>query len=69
MLFSNKIPAKCAYCQKGNTLADGNVFCLKYGVMSPEGKCHKFRYDPLKRTPPPPAMPNFKKLKDADFSL
>ena len=53
----------------GHTLGERKVLCIKKGVMPPEGHCKKFRYDPLKRTPPRPAVPDFSRLKDTDFTL
>lgn len=69
MLFSKTIPPKCGYCKHGCKLNEEKIACLKKGVMAPEGQCRKFRYDPLKRTPTRPALPNFSQLKEKDFSL
>lgn len=69
MLFQKKIDPRCAYCKRGTTLADGNVLCPKKGVVTPAGSCHAFRYEPMKRTPPKPMLPDFSKLKDEDFTL
>lgn len=69
MLFEKKIEPRCAYCARGSELADGQVICLKKGVVSAGYSCRAFRYDPLKRTPPKPAALDFSKLKDEDFTL
>lgn len=69
MLFTKKMEPRCDYCQRGTPLGDSKVLCIKKGVMPPEGHCKKFRYDPLKRTPPRPAVPDFSHLKDNDFTL
>jgi len=69
MLFEKKIEPRCAYCEKGVTLNENSVLCIKKGVVSPGAHCRAFRYDPLKRIPSRPAMPDFSKLKDEDFVL
>ena len=69
MLFEKKMEPRCAYCARGTDLADGNVVCRKKGVVTAGYSCRAFRYDPLKRTPPKPVVPDFSKLKDEDFSL
>lgn len=69
MLFNKKIDPQCAYCQRGKTVDPNTVLCRKKGVTQPEDSCPAFRYDPLKRVPPAPAVPNFSKLKDEDFVL
>jgi len=69
MLFQKKIDPRCAYCRRGAALADGTVMCPRKGVVSAAGSCRAFRYEPMKRTPPKPALPDFSKLKDEDFTL
>lgn len=69
MLFTKEIEPRCAYCKRGTPLDEDQVACLKKGVVSPGASCRAFRYDPLKRVPPRPAAPDFRKLKDEDFSL
>ncbi len=47
-----EITKKCALCEVGRLSADGkSVFCEKKGVMDPDDKCGRFKYDPLKREP------------------
>ncbi len=69
MLFAKKIEPRCAYCARGTDLADGQVICLKKGVVSAGYACRAFRYDPLKRIPPKPVKPDFSKIRDEDFKL
>ncbi len=69
MLFTKKIEPRCAYCKKGVALEEDSVLCIKKGVVSPGWHCRGFRYDPLKRVPPPPASPDFSKFKTEDFVL
>ncbi len=69
MLFRKSIEPRCAYCQRGGTLENGEVICVKKGVV-PEGfHCRHFVYDPLKRQPSPPAAPDFSRLDAEDFML
>ncbi|MCI5704284.1 hypothetical protein [Candidatus Pseudoscillospira sp. SGI.172] len=69
MLFQKKIEPRCTYCAKGAPLEDGQILCAKKGVVSPAGSCSGFRYDPLKRIPPRPAVLDTSRLKDEDFRL
>lgn len=69
MLFAKKIEPRCAYCARGTDLADGNVICRKKGVVAAGSSCRGFRYDPLKRTPPKPAVLDLGKLSAEDFKL
>ena len=69
MLFSKEIEPRCAYCQRGARLGDDKVMCLKRGIMSADGHCRRFRYDPLKRVPPKPPVLDLSSLSDEDFSL
>ena len=68
MLFQKKIDPSCAYCRRGKQIGEDTVLCQKKGVVSPEGSCSRFRYDPLKRVPPRPVSPDFSRLKE-DFQL
>lgn len=69
MLFNKTIEPRCAYCQRGTSLEEGVILCIKRGVVEPTHACRSFRYDPLKRTPAEMVPPNFSKLNDEDFSL
>ena len=69
MLFEKDIEPRCAYCKRGSPLGEDQVMCLKRGIMSAAGSCRSFRYDPLKRVPPRPAVLDTEKLNEADFSL
>lgn len=52
-LFKGKIEPRCALCEYAEITDGGNVvLCRKVGgVMLPESKCRKYKYDPLKRVP------------------
>lgn len=69
MLFSKSIEPRCAYCRRGAQLEGDTILCVKKGLVSPGGSCRKFKYDPFKRVPPKPVLPDFSKLQDEDFSL
>lgn len=69
MLFQKNIEPRCTYCARGTQLDEEAILCPKRGVVSPGGSCRAFRYDPLKRIPPAPAVPDFSHLEDQDFSL
>lgn len=69
MLFQKKIEPHCAYCQRGTELDEEKILCAKRGVVDRAGHCRAFRYDPLKRVPPPPPSLDLGSLKDEDFTL
>ena len=69
MLFRKNIDPRCAYCQRGQQINDREVACVKHGIMAGEDHCRSFKYDPLKRVPPRPAVLDTDKLNEADFSL
>lgn len=69
MLFQKDIEPRCVYCTRGAQLDEAHILCPRRGVMSPSGSCRRFRYDPLRRVPPPPVLPDFSRLKDEDFTL
>ena len=55
MLFQKNIEPRCTYCQRGTPLDEEKILCTKQGVVAPGGSCRSFKYDPLKRVPPPGA--------------
>lgn len=69
MLFRKKIERACAYCAHGATLEDGQVLCAKKGLCSPDSRCRRFRYDPLKRIPPKAKALDFTRYEGEDFTL
>lgn len=69
MLFRKKIERACQHCAYSAKLNDEQMLCTKKGVVSIDGACRKFSYDPLKRIPPKPKALDFKKYEEDDFSL
>ena len=69
LLFRKKIDRYCTYCQFAGRVDDHTMICQKCGIVPAEHRCRRFRYDPLQRVPPKPAVPDFSKLSDEDFSL
>ena len=69
MLFRKKIPKACTYCLHGTQIDQEQVLCIKKGVVSPDGKCRKFCYDPCKRIPLKAKALNFEKYNEDDYSL
>lgn len=69
MLFRKKMPRSCRYCTHGVTVGEEQVLCVKKGVVSWDGGCRKFSYDPLKRVPPRRKALDFSKYDKEDFSL
>ncbi len=69
MLFRKDLEPRCAYCAHAAVAGENKMACRKQGIIPPAYSCRKFSYDPLKRTPPKPLAPNFKKYDKKDFSL
>ena len=57
-LLRKNIEPRCTY----------RIACRKRGVVNGTDHCRSFRYDPLRRTPPKPAVLRGH-FTDADFSL
>lgn len=68
-LFQEDIDPRCAYCANGSLLEGEQILCAKKGVVSASGSCRAFRYDPLKRVPPKPAVLEPSKHAPEDFRL
>lgn len=69
MLFRKKIQRSCLYCTYGTKIDNDQVLCIKKGVVSTEGSCRKFEYDPCKRVPVKPKALDFSKYDEQDYSL
>ena len=69
MLFRKDIERCCAYCCRGQGISEREVACVKRGVVPAENSCRSFRYDPLKRVPPRPAVLETERLKPEDFAI
>ena len=68
-MFRKDIEASCAYCRHGRPLGNGDVICLKKGIVSVAYSCNRFKYDPFKREPDPPQALNTDRLREEDFQL
>lgn len=68
-LFRRIREHRCEYCSRGVMLDDDTVLCAKKGVRARADRCHSFRYDPCKRIPLKPKLPDFEKYDDRDYSL
>lgn len=61
-------PTACRFCEQAALLDGGNqILCRFHGIVSGDGKCRKFSYDPLKRIPHAPLRPP--KLSEEDLLL
>ena len=69
MLFRKNIEPRCGYCRFAAIAEPGTVICRKRGIRPETEQCRKFRYDPLKRTPPKPKLVDFEKYDSRDYSL
>lgn len=69
MLFRKNVAKFCAYCQHAGKVDADRMLCAKKGFVPSDGSCPRFRYDPLKRTPPRYSAKDFSKFEDTDFSL
>lgn len=69
MLFRKKIEKACVYCVHAAKLDEESCLCAKKGIVSPDARCRKFRYDPLKRVPRRQKPKDFSEFDHTDFSL
>ena len=69
MLFRKNIEPRCGYCKFAAPAESDMVICRKKGIRPEADHCRKFRYDPLKRTPPKPKLADFEQYDNRDFSL
>lgn len=69
MLFRKKIARSCTYCVHCAPMAEGRFVCAKKGILSHDSPCRRFRYDPLKRTPPRRKALDFSKYEQEDYSM
>ena len=69
MLFRKKIERSCSYWLKGTKIDDELTLCIKKGVVSSDGGCWKFSYDPIKRVPPKAKPLDTSKYDEEDYSL
>lgn len=68
-MFRKKIERSCSYCAYGTKIDNEQVLCIKKGVVSTDGSCRKFDYDPCKRIPPKAKAMDFSKYDEQDYSL
>ncbi len=68
-MFRKDMEPSCAYCCYSRPIGQGDMICLKRGVVSVTESCRRFRYDPFKREPDPPQQLDTSKLKAEDFTL
>ncbi|MGN0114668.1 MAG: hypothetical protein ACI396_05035 [Acutalibacteraceae bacterium] len=68
-LYGGKdIEPKCEYCANGDKSEDGTlIFCERKGILPPDYKCKKFKYDPLMRVPK--VAPKLDEYSPDDFKL
>jgi len=69
MLFDKNIEPSCSYCCFGERIGDDEVACSRHGIVTPDNRCRKFRYDPLKREPEHPVFLSKTVSSLSDFSL
>lgn len=68
MIYDKEIDKVCAFCQMGQELTEDLILCRRYGPVTPEYSCRKFRYDPMLRKPILRELPK-PRVKAEDFKL
>lgn len=69
-IFREKVEPACRYCSHAIAITEKHITCVKKKkYMDPDGKCFRFRYDPLKRVPAKAKALDFSKYEEYDFSL
>ena len=69
MLFRKNVAKFCSYCKHAGQADNGQMLCSKKGFVAADGKCWRFRYDPLKRTPARYKAKDFSQFREEDFRL
>lgn len=69
MLYRKNMKPLCVYCLRAGQIDDVKMICPRRGIVSVEGSCKRFRYDPLKRIPPRPKPRLLDEFKPEDFQL
>ena len=69
MLFRKNVAKFCAYCAHAGRSDSDRLLCARKGFVSPDGKCWRFRYDPLKRTPGRCKAKDYSSFREEDFRL
>jgi len=69
MLFNNNIEPSCSYCRFGTHLGSDEYACSKRGIMTGEGSCGSFKYEPTKRVPDPAPIVRETSFTKEDFTL
>lgn len=68
-LFNKKTDSACRHCQYA-LVGEQYITCTKKRkYVQPDGKCFRFRYDPLKRVPFKQKAPDFSGFDPSDFTL
>lgn len=65
-LFGNTIEVKCDYCSHADKDENDVIFCTKKRAIT-DGKCFRFKYNPLMRIPK--GAPVLPKYNPEDFQL
>lgn len=65
-LFGNNIEASCEYCHNA-VFKENDVIICSVNREIKDGKCMRFKYNPLLRTPK--ILPNLPKYDPKDFEL
>ena len=69
MLFRKNVAKFCSSCVHAGQTNGEQLLCAKKGFTRPDGKCWRFRYDPLKREPARYKTKDFTKFREEDFKL
>ena len=59
----------CRFCMHCRAVDAQEAVCKKRGVVALDFTCRRFRYDPLKRTPPIPGYLKQDTFSAEDFSI
>lgn len=69
MLFKKDIEPSCTYCRYGRPLGNNEIGCIKLGIVSVDGRCKRFAYNPLARKPTMHLPLNKDRYDEKQFSL
>jgi hypothetical protein len=68
--FKTEHGPMCLYCKHSRAVAlTDDMLCAKKGIVPREGRCRKYAYDLLKRTPRRRLEPDFSRFAKEDFTV
>ncbi|MDR2502408.1 MAG: hypothetical protein LBC78_04060 [Oscillospiraceae bacterium] len=69
MKLGANIEPYCEYCRHAEDLGNGEMICIKRGIVRRGYRCNKFKYDMTKRLPESRGAAVLPRFTESDFTL